>query len=322
MVKEERSEAVDLDALLKDLLQEQKQSEDFRSGFVAVVGRPNVGKSTLINRFVGQKVAIVSPKPQTTRRRILGIVTLEQAQVIFVDTPGIHDAHHKLGEYMNVHAMGAIPDADVVLFMVEANRQPNKMDRKIARQVKEFRGRKILLINKIDLVEQDVANARYDAYEELGEWDETLLISAFEGHGVEGVRDIIVASLPFGPRYFPEGQVTDQTERVLAAEMIRELALHHLNQEVPHSLNVEVREWTKRKNGMVYIEAIIFVERKGQKGIVIGANGQMLKRISSEARAQIEQELGIRTYLELWVKVRNKWRNSENWLNRWGYKPE
>lgn len=322
MVKQEQANRLDLDALLKELQQEEQQPIDFRSGFVAVVGQPNVGKSTLINRLVGQKVAIVSPKAQTTRRRILGILTTEKSQIIFVDTPGIHKAHHKLGEYMNVHALGAIPDADVVLFIVQANREPNELDDEIARKVNRFAGPKILLINKIDLVEQEVATARYESYQQLGKWDLVLLISALEGHGVEAVCDTIIENLPLGPRYYPDGQVTDQTERVIVAEMIREVALHHLMQEVPHSLNVEVRDWKKRRNGMIYIEAIIYVERKGQKRIVIGTKGQMLKEISTKARLEIERELGKRIYLELWVKVRDKWRNSENWLRRWGYKPE
>ncbi len=323
MEKQQHDNALDLDALLKELQQEEPQPTTLiHSGFVAVVGQPNAGKSTLINHLVGQKIAIVSPKPQTTRRRILGILTTDEAQIIFVDTPGIHTAHHKLGEYMNVHALGAIPDADVVLFLVQAPYPPNEMDYEIARQVSRFTGPKILLINKVDLVEQQWATQRYEEYQQLGEWDQVLLISALEGHGVEAVQEKIIEHLPLGPYYYPAGQVTDQTERVLAAEIVREVALHHLMQEVPHSLNVEVRDWKKRRNGMIYIEAIIYVERKGQKRIVIGTKGQMLKEISTKARVEIERELGKRIYLELWVKVRDKWRNSENWLRRWGYKPE
>jgi len=323
METQQNANTLDLDTLLKELQQEEQETTRvFHSGFAAVVGQPNAGKSTLINHLVGQKVAIVSPKPQTTRRRILGILTTEEAQIIFVDTPGIHNAHHKLGEYMNVHALGAIPDADVVLFLVQAPYRPNEMDHEIARQVGRFAGPKILLINKVDLVEQDLATKRYEQYQQLGEWDQVLLISALEGHGVEAVQETIVEHLPLGPHYYPAGQVTDQTERVLAAEIIREVALYHLMQEVPHSLNIEVREWKKRKNGMIYIEAWLYVERKGQKRIVIGKKGEMLKQISTKSRLQIEKELGKRIYLEIWVKVRDKWRNSENLLKRWGYKPE
>lgn len=322
MTKQNEPEPLDLDALFREIQEQQETPEDFRSGYVAVVGQPNVGKSTLMNRLIGQKVAIVSAKPQTTRRRILGILTTEEAQVIFVDTPGIHDPHHKLGEYMNAHALGAIPDADVVLFMVQAGTAPDDLDRQIAQRVARFKGPKILVINKIDVVEQSVATARYEAYRQLGDWERMLLISATEGHGVEAVLEAIVAVLPRGPLYFPSGQVTDQTERVLAAEMIREAALRHLEQEVPHSLNVEVGEWVERGNGLLYLDATIFVERDSQKGIVIGAKGKMLKRISSEARAEMEREFGRPIFLELWVKVREKWRDSDSWLRRWGYKPE
>lgn len=319
------SEPLDLDALLQELQADgagETEADGFRSGFVAVVGQPNVGKSTLMNRLIGQKVAIVSSKPQTTRRRILGILTRKEAQIVFVDTPGIHDAFHKLGEWMNQTALDAIPDADVVLFVVQGATAPDDLDRQIAQQLARFKGAKLLLINKIDVIEQELATARYEAYQTLGEWDEVLLISALEGLGVEAVVDRIVEHLPAGPRYYPEGQFTDQTERELAAEIVREAALRNLDQEVPHSVNVVVDEWTQRPNGVTYIGATIFVERDTQKGIVIGAGGQMLKRISTQARTEIERELGAQVYLDLWVKVRDRWRNNESWLNRWGYKPE
>ncbi|MBA3534747.1 MAG: GTPase Era [Ardenticatenales bacterium] len=318
------SDALDLNALFEELQSQQAEAalpEDHRSGFVAVVGQPNVGKSTLINRLIGQKIAIISPKPQTTRRRILGILTREDAQVIFVDTPGVHEPLHRLGEYMNEMALTAIPDADVVLFLVQAGTAPDDLDRQIASKIAHFEGPKVLVINKIDVVEQDVASARYTAYQALGKWDEMLLISATEGHGVEGVLDALIKHLPQGPRYYPEGQVTDQHERDFGAEVIREAALGYLEQEVPHALNVEVDEWKERENGMLYISATLYVERDSQKGIVIGEGGKMLKRISSQARRELERILEQKVYLELWVKVREKWRSSENWLGRWGYKP-
>ncbi len=293
---------LDIEALMREAEaanQQEQLPEDFRSGYVAVVGQPNVGKSTLMNRLVGQKVAIVSPKPQTTRRRILGILTNEQGQVIFVDTPGIHDPQSKLGAYMNVHALGAIPDADLVLFVVQGGTVPDEQDEKIANAVKKFKGPKILVINKIDIIPQEVANARFAAYEKMGDWDRVLLISALEGHGVEGVLDAILELLPKGPLFFPAGQITDQTERTLAAEIIREIALGQLEHEVPHAINVEIIEWAQRKSGVIYIEANLTVERDSQKGIVIGAKGQMLKKIGAEARRQIEAELGIRVFLEL-----------------------
>jgi GTPase len=323
MTNHPEPDALDFEALLAELQAEQvpELPEGFRSGFVAVVGQPNVGKSTLMNRLIGQKVAIVSPKPQTTRRRILGIVTTEDAQVVFVDTPGIHDPFHRLGEYMNQAAISAIPDADLVLFLVDALRPPDALDRQIAQRLESFTGPRLLILNKIDLVEQDIATARYEQYEQLGEWDRMFPISALEGHGVEGVLDAVVDLLPEGPLFYPLGEVTDQTEREIAAEIIREVALNRREQEVPHSLNVEVEEWTERPNGKIYVAANIFVERESQKGIVIGAGGQMLKQISTEARRQIERELEVRLYLELWVKVREKWRDQESWLNRWGFKP-
>lgn len=296
--------------------------EGFRSGFVAVVGQPNVGKSTLMNHLIGQKVAIVSPKPQTTRRRIRGIVTRPDAQVIFVDTPGIHEPHHRLGELMNEAALTTIPDADAVLFVVQGATVPDDLDRRIAKAVLAVAGPKLLVINKIDQIPQEQATSRYEAYRDLGAWDEVLLISALEGHGTEAVLDWIVEHLPEGPPYYPEGQPTDQSERQIAAEIIREAALRHLDREVPHSLNVEVDEWEVRDNGVAYVSATIFVERDSQKRIVIGAGGQMLKRISSDARREIERTLGTRLFLEIWVKVREKWRNSDNWLGRWGYKTE
>lgn len=317
---------LDIEGLMREAqAANEKQDElpeDFRSGYVAVVGQPNVGKSTLMNRLVGQKIAIVSPKPQTTRRRILGILTNDRGQVMFVDTPGIHDPQSKLGAYMNVHALGAIPDADVVVFMVQGGTVPDEQDEKIAVAVRKFQGPKILVINKIDVIPQEVANARYAAYEKMGQWDRVLLISALEGHGVEGVLDAILELLPKGPLYFPAGQVTDQTERTLGAEIIREIALGQLEHEVPHALNVEIIEWSRRKSGVIYIEANLTVERDSQKGIVIGAKGQMLKKIGAEARRQIESELGIRAYLELYVKVRDRWRDDDAWLRRYGYKPE
>lgn len=317
-----QGQELDLQALLTEIQEIQETPEGFRSGFVAVVGQPNVGKSTLMNRLIGQKVAIVSSKPQTTRRRIRGILNLDHAQVIFVDTPGIHKPFHKLGEYMNLQAWAAIPDADVVLFIADGTRTPNEFELEIVKQVQASRGPKVLVINKIDLVEQTVATARYNRYEQLGQWDRILLISALEGHGVEGVSDTLVEYLPEGPRYFAAEQATDETGQMLVAEIIREVALHHLEQEVPHALSVEIAEWKARTKGKTYIQAIIYVERKSQKGIVIGAKGKMLKQISRKARLQIEEQLGLELYLELWVKVREKWRNSESWLNRWGYKPD
>ncbi len=300
---------------------------DHRSGFVAVVGKPNVGKSTLMNAYLGQKVAIVSPKPQTTRDRLLGILTLVRergdladAQIVFVDTPGIHKPLHKLGKYMVETAVRAIPDADVVLFLVDVSRPPNDEDRQIA-EILQQRGTVpvLLVLNKADLVnaEQKDANAR--AYQELGQFEEALVVSALHGDNLEALLQATIEQLPLGPRYYPEEQVTDQQTRFIAAELVREQVLHHIRQEIPYSVAVIVDQFKRRSEEMTYISANIFVERDTQKAIVLGQGGRMIKRIGKDARRQIEELVGTRVYLELWVKVRKKWRQDERELQRMGY---
>jgi GTP-binding protein Era len=293
-----------------------------RSGFVSIVGRPNVGKSTLMNAYLGQKVAIVSPKPQTTRRRLLGILTLEGAQIIFVDTPGIHSPFHKLGEYMVKTAVQAIPDADVVLWLVDATVPPHGQDRQIARLIAEH-GRDIplvLALNKRDLVPETERPARESEYLALTDPDQHMYVSAAEGENREALLDAVIYHLPPGPRFYPEYQVTDQTERMIAAELIREQVLQHTHQEVPHSTDVVVDEFKERSDDLTYIHATVLVERGTQRGILLGRGGQMIKSISKDARLQIEELIGHRVYLELWVKVRPKWRESEQELGRLGYK--
>ncbi len=295
---------------------------DHRSGFVSVVGRPNVGKSTLLNAYLGQKVAIVSPKPQTTRRRILGILTQERAQVIFVDTPGIHQPFHKLGESMVRTAVEAIPDADVLLWLVEGTEAPTDEDRQIAELIQEH-GQGIPLIlglNKSDLVAEPERPQRLQAYLELVQPVAYTFVSATAGENREHLLDLIVEHLPVGPRFYPEDQVTDQTERVIAAELVREQVLSHTHQEVPHSTEVIVDEFKVRTAELTYIRATIYVERDSQKGILLGRGGQMIKSISQAARLQIEQLLGTRVYLDLWVKVWPKWRQNEADLRRLGYR--
>ncbi len=312
---------------LSALLLPDELPPDHRSGFVAVVGKPNVGKSTLMNAYLGQKIAIVSPKPQTTRNRLFGILTLERergdpfdAQIVFVDTPGIHQPLHKLGEYMVETAVRAISDADVVLFLVDVSRPPGDEDRRIADILQRGARTPILLVlNKADLVDEETAACHGEAYRALGEFDGWLLVSALRGDNRPELLAEVVQRLPFGPRYFPEEQVTDQQLRFMAAELVREQVLSHLRQEVPHSVAVVVEQFKERSDDMTYISATVFVERETQKAIVLGEKGSMIKRIGRDARREIEELLGTRVYLELWVKVRKKWRRDERELRRLGY---
>jgi GTP-binding protein Era len=310
-----------------DLMLPDELPADHRSGFVAVIGRPNVGKSTLMNAYLGQKVAIVSPKPQTTRDRLLGILTLERergdladAQIVFVDTPGIHDPLHKLGEYMVETAVRAIPDADLVLFLVDASELPNEEDRQIAGILDRHPGAQTLLVlNKSDLLPPGEVTGNADAYRDLGTFEDWILISALRGENRGRLLEMIVEHLPPGPRYFPEEQVTDQQLRFMAAELVREQVMRHLRQEVPYAVAVVVDQFKERSEALTYISANIFVERDTQKGIILGRGGEMIKRIGRDARREIEALLGTRVYLELWVKVRKKWRKDEKELRRMGY---
>ena len=294
---------------------------DHRSGFVAVIGRPNVGKSTLINQFVGQKVAIVSPKPQTTRSRIMGILTREDAQVIFVDTPGLHRPRHKLGKAMVATATRAIPGSDVVLFMVDVSVPPTDEDRMIARLIKEQTDAPVMLVlNKMDLLPAGKVKSHTEAYWALAPYHrDWMMTTATQGANLDKLLSLVVAALPEGPRYFPGDQVTDQTERQIAAELIREQVLRHTRQEVPHAVAVVVEEFKERDNGVIYVAANIFVERDSQKGIIIGRQGQMLRQIGAAARQEIERMTNGRVYLDLWVKVRKGWRRDERELHRLGY---
>jgi GTP-binding protein Era len=310
-----------------DLLMPEDLPPDHRSGFVAVLGKPNVGKSTLMNAYLRQKIAIVSEKPQTTRNRLLGILTLERArgdladaQIIFVDTPGVHRPLHKLGEYMVETAVRAIPDADVVLFLVDVSRPPGGEDRQIADILQEqCRVPLLLVLNKADLLQPEEMAPHIEAYQALGEFDGWLLISALHGDGLEDLLEETLERLPLGPRYYPEEQVTDQQLRFMVAELVREQVLRHLRQEVPYSVAVVVQEFKERSEDMTYISANVFVERDTQKAIILGHRGAMIKRIGQDARREIEKLLGTRVYLELWVKVRKKWRKDEKELRRLGY---
>ncbi|MCD6518844.1 MAG: GTPase Era [Anaerolineae bacterium] len=294
---------------------------DHRSGFVALMGKPNVGKSTLLNAWLGIKISAVSPKPQTTRTRLLGILTRPDAQVIFVDTPGIHQPKNKLGDFMVQAAKRALPDSDLVLFIVDVSRPPSEEDEQVARL---FRGCEVpvfLVLNKTDLISGDRLEANQAAYEALGHFDEVMRISALTGYNREELLEKIIARLPLGPRYYPEDQLTDQQERFIAAELIREQVLRFLEQEVPHAIAIVIQEFKERPNGMLYISAYIYTEKESQKGIVIGRKGAMLKRIGQEARKSLEAFFERRVYLDLWVKVRKNWRRKEHYLREFGFSP-
>lgn len=292
-----------------------------RSGFVAVIGRPNVGKSTLMNRAVGQKIAIVSSKPQTTRRRILGILSREDAQIIFVDTPGLHKPRHDLGRAMVATATNAIPDADVVLFIVDVSVFPTGEDRRAARLIGErSEAPVILVLNKMDLLPADKVKLHTEAYWSLVPNHRAWMMTvATTGVNLDKLLDLIVEALPEGPRYYPGDQVTDQTEREIAAELIREQVLRQTRQEVPHAVAVTVEEFKERENGTVYVAASIFVEKDSQKGIIIGRGGRMLRQIGTAARREIERMVGETAYLDLRVRVREGWRRDESELRRLGY---
>ena len=293
-------------------------AEGFRSGFVALVGKPNVGKSTLLNALLGQKIAIVSPKPQTTRVAQRGILNLEEAQIIFVDTPGIHDPRTKLGSFMVEQARRSIPDADVVCFVVDLSTPPNRTEQRIADLARRSRAPRILVLNKLDQRPRGGVNF-LDAYRELAPWDMEVAVSALRRKGLETLVDELVRRLPVGPPLYPVDQITDQSEREHAAELVREQVLRFIEQEVPHGVAVEVEEW-EEKGQAVYIRMTIYVEKDSQKGILIGAAGAMLKRIGSGARRGIEETIGRQVYLELWVKVRPNWRDDSSSLHWLGYR--
>ncbi len=308
---------------------------DHRSGYVAVVGRPNVGKSTLLNLIMGQKLAITSAKPQTTREQLMGILTEEKLQIVFLDTPGIHNPEHKLGEYMVAVAEETIKDADLVLWLVDINVVPTAEDQAIAALFEQMAQKRafppvILGLNQVDRWQRTAAErpARIEAYAELLAWlpqraDEAqltpLVFSAQSGEGVDELLATLRAQLPFGPRYYPAEQLTDMQTRFIAAELIREQALNLLQQEVPHGIAVEIDEFRERSEEMTYISAVLYVERRSQKGIVLGEKGKMIKAIGRGARPAIEELVGTKVYLELWVKVWEKWRKRTGRLRQLGY---
>ena len=291
---------------------------DFRAGFVAVMGRPNVGKSTLINVLIGQKVAAVSPRPQTTRRRQEGIITTDQYQIILIDTPGVHQPRNRLGESMNLEARSALEHCDLVLFMVDASQMPSEEDRLLGSMLhSSVRKEAILLVlNKIDLVPAGQLAEIQAAYQGLIPTGDVILISATRGDNCKELLQKVIAHMPSGEPFYPEEQVTDIFERDISADLIREACLNYLRFEVPHGIVVRVDEYTERNGQGVYIEATIFVERDSHKGIVIGQNGQMLKKIGTAARKEIEAMNGKKVYLQLRVKVRKNWRDDEKMVRQ------
>lgn len=294
--------------------------EGYKSGFVALVGKPNVGKSTILNHFIGQKIAAVSYKPQTTRRRQLGILTNENAQIIFVDTPGLHSGEYKLSEFINEEARYALMDTDVIVFIVDVSQFPDAEDRQLAAEIEEKSGDapKLLVLNKMDLADPATIEQHVKAYQTLLPFKEQVRISAITASGREALLSEIVALLPEGPQYFPEGQVTATNEREIAEDLIRAAALHHLHEEVPYAIFVRVNDYVQQEGDPLYVHATVFVERESQKGIVIGKGGSMIKEISTFARKEIEDMSGEPVYLDLTVKVEKNWRNNPDFLRRYG----
>ena len=292
-------------------------SKEFLSGFAAIVGRPNVGKSTLMNAMVGEKVAIVSNRPQTTRNRIMGVCTQEGSQIVFLDTPGLHTPRHRLGEYMMQSAKDALNGIDALIVMVDAT-AVGKQDRAVVQDMSAHKVKKVLVLNKIDLIPKENLLALIASFSECG-YDDIVPLSARTGDGLEHLRQLLVSYLPEGPQYFPSDAITDQPERVICAELIREKALYHLKDEVPHGIGVEMMGMNKESEDFMEIHATIYCERDAHKGIIIGKRGSMLQLIGTEARRDIEALLGLHVNLKLWVKVRPDWRNRMDDLRTLGY---
>ncbi len=294
--------------------------KQFRSGFITLIGRTNVGKSTLMNRFVGEKIAITSNKPQTTRNRIQSILTEEDFQAIFIDTPGIHKPKTKLGEMMVKTAKSTLGGVDVILFLVEPGHKIGEGDRQILDTLKHVETPTILVINKIDSISREEVAKVIDLYKDEHAFDEIIPVSAFEGTNIDRLMELIKERLPEGPKYFPDDMITDQPERQLVAELIREKSLHLLQQEIPHGIAVEIDQMRKRENSeIIDIDATIVCERDSHKGIIIGKQGAMLKDIGTKSRYEIELLLGSKVYLQLWVKVKKNWRDSEYLLKNFGF---
>lgn len=294
----------------------------YKSGFIAIIGRPNVGKSTFLNRVIGQKIAIMSDKPQTTRNKIQGVYTTDEAQYIFIDTPGIHKPKHKLGDFMVKVAENTLNEVDAILFMINAKEGYGKGDQYILDRLQNVKSPIFLIVNKIDLVHPDELLPLIDLYKDKGNFQEIIPISALEGNNIDRLLQVLKEYLPEGPKYYPEEQVTDHPERFIITEFIREKVLQLTREEVPHSITVVMDNLERRENNTVFIQATIITERKSQKGILIGKQGKMLKNVGKRAREDIEALLGSKVYLELWVKVKEDWRNRESQLYEYGFRQD
>ncbi|CAM3116588.1 GTPase Era [Paenibacillus lupini] len=300
--------------------QNTTSSTKFRSGFVAIIGRPNVGKSTLMNHLIGQKIAIMSDKPQTTRNKIHGVYTTETSQIVFLDTPGIHKPQSKLGDYMMKTAEGALKEVEAVLFLIDVAEGFGGGDRFIIEQLKKVDTPVFLVMNKIDKVQPEQLLATITQYKDMYPFAEVVPISALQGNNVDTLLAQLQKYLPEGPQYYPADQITDHPEQFVVSELIREKILHMTREEIPHSIAVGIEDMRVQENGVVYIGAVIFVERDSQKGIIIGKKGALLKEVGKQARRDIEALLGSRTFLELWVKVKKDWRNQERVLKDFGFR--
>ena len=298
----------------------ESNKKTFKSGYVAIVGKPNVGKSTLINDFLGCKLSIVTPKPQTTRKKIMGVLTKEEYQIVFYDTPGIMEPKYELQKYMVKEAYEAIEDADVILMMAEPFEPPAVKDEELFEKLSHLNIPVILAINKVDLVEKDSLIPILSAYDKRFKFAEIVPISALKGTNLDLMLNLVVKYLPEGEPFYPEDYMTDYNERFLASEIIREKVFEFYGEEIPYSTTVEIEEFKEREAGKDFIKAIIFVERDSQKGIIIGENGKAIKRVGVIAREEIEKQTGRKVYLELWVKVMEKWRKDKKKLYKLGYK--
>ena len=292
---------------------------DFKSGFVTLIGRPNVGKSTLMNYLIGQKIAITSNKPQTTRNRIQTVLTTDEGQIVFVDTPGIHKAKNKLGTYMVNVAERTLNEVDVVLWLVEPSTFIGAGEQHIVQQLGKVTTPVVLVINKADTVKKEDILPCIAKYNEVYQFADIVPVSARTGENTDELLKVIMKYLPYGPQFYDEDTITDQPERQIVAELIREKALRMMSDEIPHGIAVTIERMTERDNGMFDIDATIICERESHKGIVIGKGGQMLKRIGTSARIEIENLMDTKVNLKLWVKVRKEWRDSELYMKNYGY---